>query len=96
LDNFLANEDFLKIISDSTITEEEARQIIGGTKTRQIEDPNNPGQYIDVTSTERGIFDKQFLEQLKLSEESNKQVREELIKFLRSLDKDNLLNLSYN
>ena len=92
LDNFVNSNMFQQIIADGVVTAVEAKMLLGGKGEDQtVPDPDDPTKTITLDNYQYGLIDKEVIHQLKLTDESNKLVRDELVKFLRTLDKDSLL-----
>ena len=92
LDNFVNTELFKDIIADGVVTAEEAKRLLGGPGDDiTVPDLNDPTKSITMDSYQKGALDVQVIDMLRLNTESNDLVRAELVKFLRTLDKDGLL-----
>ena len=92
LDNFVNSNMFQQIIADGVVTAVEEKMLLGGIGEDQtVPDPDDPTKTITLDNYQYGLIDKEVIHQLKLTDESNKLVRDELVKFLRTLDKDSLL-----
>ena len=94
LENFLNHPRITEYLADGIISDFEARVLLGGEQTYKYTDADGNEQV--GTRTTHGMLDSELLLRLESTEESNRLVREELVKFLRKLDKDNLINFNYN
>lgn len=94
LENFLNHPRVTEYLADGIISNVEARVLLGGEQSYKYTDADGNEQV--GTRTSHGMLDSELLLRLESTEESNRLVREELVKFLRKLDKDNLINFSYN
>ena len=97
LQNFLQSPEFLKNIKDGVIDEFEALQLSGGTTMRDIAEldanGNPTGNMVSTEFFTQGLFDSEFLNNLKLSVEESNALRREFRNFLSTLNKDGLLSL---
>tara|TARA_Y100001937_G_C7135052_1_gene339498 strand:+ start:1482 stop:4331 length:2850 start_codon:yes stop_codon:yes gene_type:complete len=97
LQNFLQSPQFLDIIKDGVIDEFEALRLTGGSSMLEIPEVDangNPtGNMISMEGYTQGLFDRDFLDNLKLSVEESNALRREFRNFLSTLNKDGLLSL---